>query len=64
MTEREYFDILGRLCVPCRDNGSHFTETDRLCAIDEILSEYNSPYKRRNYSGLFALYSRVNPKTV
>lgn len=64
MTEKEYLDILGRLCVPCRDNGSHFTETDRLEAIDEILSEYNSPYKRRNYSGLFALYSRVNPKTV
>ena len=50
-----WFTILGQIMRLCRDDGRHFTNTDRLDEIQRIL--WNSRYRRVNPLGLFHLYA-------
>ena len=52
----ELTSVLKALSVLNRDNGRTFTVTDRLDAINSLLTD--SPYTRVNEDGLFHMYSR------
>lgn len=51
----DFFDILEYVMVPNRDDGSRFTQTDRIERIHELL--WNSRYRRVNPDGLYLLYA-------
>ena len=49
------FSILQYISVPNRDDGSHFTDTQRIEKITSLL--WNTRYRRCNPDGLFFLFS-------
>lgn len=51
----DFFQILEHICVPNRDNGQRFTDTERFHKINSLL--WNSKYRRINPDGLFFLYA-------
>ena len=51
----DWFTVLGQIMRLCRDDGRHFTNTDRLDEIQRLL--WNSRYRRVNPLGLFHLYA-------
>ena len=59
---KELIDVLERVCVLNRDDGSVFTVTDRLDAIASLLR--GSAYKRVDAAGLFHMYARRPAETL
>ena len=51
----QILEILEQLMVPNRDNGSSFTDTQRIDKIKRLL--WNSPYRCVNSAGLFFLFA-------
>lgn len=51
----EFFELLEAISLPNRDNGTKFTNTQRIEMIDALL--WNSQYRRINPQGLFFLYA-------
>ncbi len=51
----ELLDVLSAVSVINRDNGSRFTQTERIDAITSLL--WDSKYRRINAEGLFILYA-------
>lgn len=51
----QFYEILGHMMTPCRDDGKRFTQTERIDAITRLL--WDTRYRRINPQGLFLMYA-------